>query len=87
MSKELNELEEIARIATRKALEDYEPVPDEWADDLVLTTIFEGDDRIFVMYVPGERREDAIVISSTRVNRKSRAVEVSIPNREKRSAS
>jgi hypothetical protein len=86
MSKELDELEEIARLATRKALEEYEPVPDEWAKNLVLTTIFEGDDRVFVLYVPGERRDNPIVISSTRVHRTSRSVNVSVTNLSKRSA-
>ncbi|WP_420129165.1 hypothetical protein [Longimicrobium sp.] len=85
MSKELDELEEIARLATRKALEDYEPMPDEWAKNLVLTTIFEGDDRVFVLYVPGERRDDAIVISSARVDGTSRSVDVSVTNLRKRS--
>ena len=36
--KELDELREIARLATRKALEDYEPMLKEWEENLTLGT-------------------------------------------------
>ena len=86
--KELDELEEIARLATRKALEDYEPVPQAWRANLTLGTIIDGDeDRTFQLYVAGERPADAIIISSARVHRKTRAVEVTITNLKKRPAS
>lgn len=78
--KELDELREIARVATRKALEDYERIPEEWEENLTLGTFFDGDDRIFELYVAGERPVDAIVISSARVNRKTRSVRVVISN-------
>lgn len=42
--KELDELQEIARAATRTALEGYEPIPAEWAKNLALETRFDGDD-------------------------------------------
>jgi hypothetical protein len=84
---ELDELEEIARVATRAALEAYEPVPPEWIKNLTLGTLFEDDHRIFQLYIAGERRQDSIIISSAKVNRKTRAVEVTITNLKKRSAS
>jgi hypothetical protein len=80
MSKELNELQEIARAATKDALKNYERPPKEWEELLTLGTLFDGDDRIFELYVPGERPADAIVISSARVNRHTRAVSVQISN-------
>ncbi|MFG6447362.1 hypothetical protein ACG0Z6_03790 [Roseateles sp. BYS180W] len=79
-NKELDELQEIARVETRKALSLYDPVPSEWAKALTLGTLFEGDDRVFELYVPGERPADAIVIASARVNRKTRHVVVTVTN-------
>lgn len=46
MSEELGELEEIARVATQKALENY-IIPEEYEENLVLSTQFDGDNRIF----------------------------------------
>lgn len=85
--KELDELREIARLATRKALEDYEPMPKEWEENLTLGTFFEEDARIFELYVAAERPDDAIVISSARVNRKDRSVQVVISNLIRKAAS
>ena len=82
--KELDELREIARLATRKALEEYEPFPEEWKKDLTLGTFFDGDDRIFELYIARERPDDAIVISAARVNRKDRSVQVVISNLNKK---
>lgn len=79
MAKELEELEEIARAATRKALEGY-VIPEEWRKNLTQGTLFEGDDRVFELYVPGEKPENAVVISSARVNRNTKAVTVTISN-------
>jgi hypothetical protein len=79
MSKELQKLEEIARIATKKALESY-VVPDEYKDNLVLGTQFKEEKRIFELYLPGETPKDAIVISSAEVDRKTRKVTVQITN-------
>ncbi|AFY38604.1 hypothetical protein Lepto7376_2317 [[Leptolyngbya] sp. PCC 7376] len=81
--KELDELQEIARIATRKALEDYE-FPETWQDSLVLGVFFEDNARIFELYIPRERPEEAIVISSARVNCQTKAVSVTISNLEKK---
>ncbi len=78
--KELALLEEIAREATFKALQDFEPIPEEWRHNLVLGTLIEPEFRVFELYVPGERPLDAIVISSARVNRKTKQVDVTITN-------
>lgn len=63
----LNELETKAQALTKKALEGY-VIPDEIRGQLVLTTLFEGDDRVFVLYVPAPERADARVIARTRMN-------------------
>lgn len=81
---ELDELQELARVATREALEAYEPLPDEWKENLTLGTFFEGDDRIFELYVAAERPADGIVISSARVNRRTRSVSVTVSNLTKK---
>lgn len=78
--KELDQLEELARAATQEALRSYEPVPEEWRQHLTLGTFFDGEYRIFELYVAQERREDAIVISSARVNRTTGSVEVKVSN-------
>lgn len=72
--KELDELQEIARKATYEALKEYEPISEEWEKNLTLGIFFDEDDRIFELYVAAERPRDTIVISSTRVNRKSKEV-------------
>jgi hypothetical protein len=85
--KELDELQAIARVATRTALDGYEPMPEEWAKNLTLGTVFDGDDRIFELYVAAEKPADAVVISTARVNRKSRNVVVTISNLTERKRS
>jgi hypothetical protein len=85
--KELDELQELARNSTRRALEEYEPIPAEWEKHLTLGTVFDGEDRVFELYVAGESPSDAIVISSARVNRKNRSVQVIITNLKKKNAS
>lgn len=82
--KELDELQELARIATRAELESYEPIPPEWNQALTLGTLFDGEDRVFELYVAGERPSDAIVLTSTRVNRLTRLTTVSVTNLRKR---
>ena len=82
--KELDELQEIARVATRSALESYEPIPAEWSKNLTLGTLFDGDDRVFELYVAAERPKDAIVLASARVNRITRSVAVKVTNLRQR---
>ncbi|OWQ47814.1 hypothetical protein CDL60_08935 [Roseateles noduli] len=77
---ELDELKEIARLATRRALELYEPIPAHWNDRLALGTLFDGDDRVFELYVPAAHPADATVISRARVNRLTKEVSVFITN-------
>jgi len=48
---ELDELREIARTATRTALDGYEPMPVGWEINLTPGRFFDGDDRIFELYV------------------------------------
>jgi hypothetical protein len=81
---ELDELQEIARIATKDALEEYERIPVQWEQNLTLGTFFDGDDRIFELYIAAERPADAVVISSVRVNRRTKSVNVVITNLQKR---
>lgn len=83
MPKELEILEEIARIATREALKDY-IIPEEWVKNLVKGTLFKGNERVFELYVPGAKPEDAIVISSARVNRDTKEVQITVSNLKRR---
>ena len=80
----LDELQELARDATRKALEEYEAIPEEWEKNLTLGTFFEDEDRIFELYIAADRPSDAIVISSARVNRKDKSVRITISNLKKK---
>ena len=80
--KTLEELQEIARRAIQRALEDY-LIPEEYRSDLVLGTLFEGEDRVFELYLPGARPSDAVVISSARVRANGECT-VTVTNLEKR---
>ncbi len=82
--KELDELQELARVATRAEPEQYEPIPDVWKAALTLGTFFDGDDRIFERYVARERPSDAVVLTSARVNRVTRGVAVKVTNLQRR---
>ena len=79
MSKELDELEEIARVATQKALENY-IVPEEYKNNLVLTTLFDDDNRIFQLYIPGEKPKDALIIATATVNKNTKNITVHASN-------
>jgi hypothetical protein len=78
--KELDELKEVTRVATYNALKAFQPLPAEWEDGLTLGAGIDGEYGVFELYVAAERPEDAIVISSARVHRKTRSVEVTISN-------
>ncbi|MDR4467887.1 MAG: hypothetical protein MRJ68_06240 [Nitrospira sp.] len=65
--KRLAELEEIARKLTQTTLANYD-IPEDIRQNLILGTIFDGDFRVFQLYVPGDKPEDAQVISRVRVN-------------------
>ena len=74
----LDQAEEMARVATRQELEKYE-IPSDLFGKVVLTTLFENDDRVFVLYVPGKTRDNPTVIAKTRVNIQTRDVHVEVP--------
>ena len=63
----LDSLQELARQLTQKTLEDY-AISDEIRSGITLTTLFEGDERVFVLYVPGVTRNDGREIARTRMN-------------------
>ncbi|AEV26454.1 hypothetical protein ACLSSQ_11335 [Azospira sp. APE16] len=84
--KELDKLQELARVASHKALEEYESPPKEWEANLTLGTVFDGDDRIFELYVAADNPKDTIVISSARVDRKNHSVQVVITNLKRKIA-
>jgi hypothetical protein len=65
----LDELQEIARQRTVEALEGY-VIPDELRSQLVLGVFFEGEYRVFELYLPGERPSDARVIARARLSTK-----------------
>lgn len=79
----LEEMQELARVATRRALADY-TIPDGLWEQLVLGVQFDGDDRIFELYVPNERPEDAWVISQARVHAVTGECEVKVLGLEKK---
>ena len=63
----LNQLQECARLLTLEALAGY-VIPEEIRSNLILGVQFEGDTRIFELYVPGDKPSDAVVISKARLN-------------------
>ncbi len=65
--KKLEELQEIARKMTFAALERYE-IPEEYRPLMTLGVFFEGESRVFELYVTGETPQDAKVISQARIN-------------------
>jgi hypothetical protein len=74
-----SELEEIARLSARSELEKY-VIPDEVRGNIALTTIFGSDERVFILYVPGERRGDARIIAKTYVDAHTGLARVEIAN-------
>lgn len=60
---DLEVLQERARKLVREALRDCPPVPDDYKTRLALCVRFEGNNRIFELYVDGSRPEDAVVVA------------------------
>ncbi len=81
----LDALREIARLATREALREYS-VPDIVWGEVVLGVQFDGGYRIFELYVPGGKPEDAWVISQARVHSVTGECEVTVLGLEKKKA-
>lgn len=65
--KPLDVLEQKAKKISRDTLGDY-ILPDDIFSQLVLGTIIDGDDRVFVLFIPKELAKDAIDILRIRMN-------------------
>lgn len=63
----LDVLEKKAKKISRDTLGDY-ILPDDIFSQLVLGTIIDGDDRVFVLFIPKELAKDAIDILRIRMN-------------------
>lgn len=74
----LAQAEEMARVSTKGELENYE-IPTGLMGQVVLSTLFEGNDRVFVLYVPGESRDAPMIVAQTRVNVKTGKVSTKVP--------
>ncbi|UZE26164.1 hypothetical protein LOY67_12400 [Pseudomonas sp. B21-056] len=74
----LDEMEPIAKEATRRALNEYsEPLKEDQANWTLGK--FEGENEgVFEIYIPSEQPLDAKVISRARVDRRSGAVNVEV---------
>ena len=72
----VDELEPIARDATRDALEGYAEALAPYRDspNLTLGTIIEDEVLTFQLYIAGERPADGVVLASTKVSRIAGAV-------------
>lgn len=73
----LDELQERARQMTLAALKEF-VVPEHFKSSLTLGVQFDGDSRVFELYVPGEKPSDARVISRARLNVYSGEGEVAV---------
>lgn len=73
----LKEMEEIAKKATRDALQGHRK-PDDDMRDLTLGTEITNEEGIFELYFAAERPQDAKVISCARVDRHTGAVSVEV---------
>ena len=74
----LKDMESIARNATRDALSAYPEPPKEEQSHWVLRKFEDGEFGHFEIYIPGERPEDAEVVSLTRVHRHTGEVSVEV---------
>ncbi|QLO86470.1 MULTISPECIES: hypothetical protein [unclassified Citrobacter] len=63
----LDILEQKAKKISKKTLGDY-ILPEDIFSQLALGTIIDGDDRVFVLFIPKERAKDAIDILRIRMN-------------------
>jgi len=74
----LDEMEPIAREATRRALSDYLEPPKEDQANWTLGKVETDSEGVFEIYIPAERPLDAKVISCARVNRRTGEVDVEV---------
>lgn len=63
----LDVLEKKAQQISKSVLNEY-ILPDDLFSQLTLNTVIEGDDRIFVLYIPKEPAKDSIDILRIRMN-------------------
>ena len=73
----LDEAQEIAKLLNREALKTHK-IEDELWSQVVLSSGLEGDTAIFELYIPGERPEDARLISQAVINRYTGRGEVKV---------
>ena len=64
----LAELQETARVATQIALASWTPLREDLRSSIALGTRWDEDAVVFELYIPGERRADAIVLTEARMN-------------------
>ena len=79
----LDQMESVARQRTQNELKNY-VIPEDIKKDIALTTLFEGDDRVFVLYAPGKSRDNPREIAKTRVNSVSGDVFVEVMGLERK---
>lgn len=72
------ELEEIARLATRAALVEYEDEFPKDTEHLTLGHYEDGEEVVFELYIAGETSEDAQVLTQAFVNKFSGDVRVDV---------
>lgn len=68
MTIKLEVLREKARIATREALMRCPAIPEHLRQNLTVGVQFSGETRVFELYLPGDRPEDAIVFARVTVS-------------------
>ncbi|ATB50871.1 hypothetical protein [Corallococcus macrosporus] len=68
MTMKLEVLREKARVATREALMRCPAIQEHHRENLTIGVQFSGADRLFELYLPGERPEDAIVFARVAVS-------------------
>ena len=74
----IDKLRGIARSATDEALSEYKDVFDKVEALLLVSEFVCGDKRVFLLYIPGDRPEDARMISRTRIDCYTGKVQVEV---------
>ena len=67
----LDKLKEKARLMTRKALESYPDLPDEYRKKLTMIVRFDGLFRIFELYVGADDPSNDIILAQARLHSKT----------------
>jgi hypothetical protein len=68
MTHPLDELQAVAKKLTREALSGYPPIPEHARRLLTLGVQFDGEFRIFELYIPRDPPEQGIVLTRVRLN-------------------